>query len=714
MIYSGNEIKVSLLKNNIAELSFDASKSIVNKLDQLTVNELQQAIEAIKKNTSIQGLLITSTKDTFIIGADIPELIAIFREPEAKQKTFFASAHKLFNSIEDLPYPTASVIDGLALGGGLEIALTTDFRVISSQAKIGFPEVGLGICPGYGGTVRAPRLIGLTDALTWLTSGKQNKATDALQLKIVDLIVEPDKLKTAAQDLLLKAINKEIDYKKQRQVKLSPMQLTDEQKKESFNTAIAANSKMAKHYPATNEIINLLTQTISLPREQALTLEQTSCIKLGQTDVADSLLGLFMNDQLIKQKAKKYAKQARPIKCAAVLGAGIMGGGVAYQSAVSGIPILMKDINEQGNNLGMAEADKILSKNVKRGFISEEQKKQTLQRIEPTLDYDNFQQVDLVIEAVVENAVVKKIVLPEVESKLKEQAIVTSNTSTISIDLLAQSLKRPENFCGMHFFNPVHAMKLVEVVRGKLTSEETTATVVKYAEAMGKISIVVNDCPGFLVNRVLFPYLGALELLIADGVDFVRVDQVMEKFGWPMGPAYLADVIGMDTCWHCQEVLSVGFPSRMEKKGHDAMAVLYKADHLGQKNEKGFYDYSRDENGKPKKEASPQAYELFRPLVTQVKKVSDEEILERMMVTICMETIRCLEEGIVETAAEADMAIIYGLNFPRFRGGVLRYIDTLGIANFIAIADKYVSLGAIYQPTAKLREMAKINQRFFA
>jgi len=713
MLYSGKNIHVLLLDNNIAELNFNATDSSVNKFDQLTLKELQAALAVIKSQPQLAGLVITSSKDTFVVGADITEFIPLFRESSDNIRDVFAKVHQLFNQLEDLPFPTVSVINGLALGGGLEVALTTDFRVMSSLAKIGFPEVGLGICPGFGGTVRASRLIGLTDGLAWMTSGKQYKAAVALQLGMVDVVAEPTNLQAVAVDLLAKAARGELDFKKRRQVKLQAMQLTEADKAVTLASAQEANKKTAAYYPAVGEIINLLAQSSVVARDKALALELDSFVTLAKTDVAASLIGLFMNEQLIKRKAKAYIKDANPVTKAAVLGAGIMGGGIAYQSAVTGTPILMKDINEQANELGMAEANNIVSKNVARGKMTEPQMNETLANIHPTLTYVGFDEVDVVVEAVVESPKVKGVVLPEAESKVKETAIMTTNTSTISINLLANYLKRPAQFCGMHFFNPVHAMKLVEVIRGTDTSEQTIATIVAYADKMGKIPIVVNDCPGFLVNRVLFPYLGGLESLIADGVDFAHVDKVMEAFGWPMGPAYLADVIGLDTCWHCQQVLSEGFPDRMKKEGNDAIATLHKAGNLGQKNSKGFYLYKRDDKGKAMKEANPEAYELFKPLLTNKAIISDQAIVERMMVTLCMETVRCLEEGIVETAAEADMGLLYGISFPRFRGGALRYIDTLGVANFVAIADQYKELGAIYQPTAKLREMARQGQRFF-
>ncbi|WP_231878808.1 3-hydroxyacyl-CoA dehydrogenase NAD-binding domain-containing protein, partial [Oleiphilus sp. HI0125] len=291
--------------------------------------------------------------------------------------------------------------------------------------------------------------------------------------------------------------------------------------------------------------------------------------------------------------------------------------------------------------------------------------------------------------------------------------ILTSNTSTISIDLLAKNLKRPENFCGMHFFNPVHMMPLVEVIRGEKTSEETIATTVAYAQAMGKTPVVVNDCPGFLVNRILFPYFGGFAALMRDGADFQRVDKIMEKFGWPMGPAYLLDVVGMDTANHGGEVMAEGYPDRMGKDFKTAIDVMFEAGRFGQKNDKGFYAYELDRKGKQKKVVDESVYDMIKPVVASSNEFTDEEIIERMMVPLCIETVRCLEDGIVDTAAEADMGLIFGIGFPPFRGGALRYIDSIGIEEFNKIADKYADLGALYTPTEGMREMAKTGKKFF-
>ena len=390
-----------------------------------------------------------------------------------------------------------------------------------------------------------------------------------------------------------------------------------------------------------------------------------------------------------------------------------MGGGVAFQSALKGTPIIMKDINQDGIKLGLNEAKKLLSKRVAKGKMDAGQMGDVLNAITPTLNYGDFKNVDLVVEAVVENPKVKDAVLRETEDAVREDTILTSNTSTISINLLAKNLKRPENFCGMHFFNPVHMMPLVEVIRGEKTSDRAIATTVAYAKAMGKTPIVVNDCPGFLVNRVLFPYFGGFAALVRDGADFQKIDKVMEKFGWPMGPAYLLDVVGMDTAKHANEVMAEGFPERMKADFKSAIDVMFENSRYGQKNDKGFYKYEEDKKGKPKKVVDEETYKLIEPVVDGSKDFDEEEIIARMMIPLCLETVRCLEDNIVEDPADADMGLIYGIGFPPFRGGALRYIDDMGVDKFVELADKYADLGPLYAPTEKLREMAKTGKKFF-
>ena len=714
MIYEGKAITVKALEGGIVELNFDLKGESVNKFNRLTLNELRQAVDTIKADGSIKGVIVTSGKDVFIVGADITEFVDNFKLPDEELVAGNLEANKIFSDFEDLGVPTVAAINGIALGGGLEMCLAADFRVASETARIGLPEVKLGIYPGFGGTVRLPRLIGTDNAIEWIASGKENSAADALKVSAVDAVVKPELLKDAALDLVKRAVSGELDYKAKRQPKLEKLKLNAIEQMMAFETAKGFVAGQAgPNYPAPVEAIKTIQKAASFGRDKALEVEATGFVKLAKTPVAASLIGLFLNDQELKKKAKDYDKQAKDVKMAAVLGAGIMGGGIAYQSAVKGTPILMKDIREEAIELGLGEASKLLGKRVEKGKLTPAKMAEALNAIRPTLSYGDFANVDIVVEAVVENPKVKQSVLAEVEGAVKEDAILASNTSTISISLLAQALKRPQNFVGMHFFNPVHMMPLVEVIRGEKSGETAIATTVAYAKKMGKTPIVVNDCPGFLVNRVLFPYFGGFAKLVSAGVDFVRIDKVMEKFGWPMGPAYLMDVVGIDTGHHGRDVMAEGFPDRMKDDRKSAIDALYEAKRLGQKNGKGFYVYETDKRGKPKKVFDESVLEVLAPIVYEKREVTDEDIINFMMIPLCLETVRCLEDGIVDTAAEADMGLIYGIGFPPFRGGALRYIDSVGVAEFVALADQYADLGPLYHPTEKLREMAKNGQKFF-
>jgi len=714
MIYEGKAITVKALESGIVELNFDLKGESVNKFNRLTLNELRQAVDAIKGDASVKGVIVTSGKDVFIVGADITEFVDNFKLPDEELVAGNLEANKIFSDFEDLGVPTVVAINGIALGGGFEMCLAADYRVMSATAKVGLPEVKLGIYPGFGGTVRLPRVIGVDNAVEWIASGKEKRAEDALKVHAVDAVVAPEKLQEAALDLVKRAISGELDYKAKRQPKLEKLKLNAIEQMMAFETSKGFVAGQAgPNYPAPVEAIKTIQKAANFGRDKAIEVEAAGFAKLAKTSVAESLVGLFLSDQELKKKAKNYDKQAREVKLAAVLGAGIMGGGIAYQSAIKGTPILMKDIREEGIQMGLDEASKLLGKRVEKGRMTPAKMAEALNAIRPTTSYGDFGNVDIVVEAVVENPKIKQAVLAEVEGLVREDAIIASNTSTISISLLAQALKRPENFCGMHFFNPVHMMPLVEVIRGEKTSETAIATTVAYAKKMGKSPVVVNDCPGFLVNRVLFPYFGGFARAIAHGVDFVRADKVMEKFGWPMGPAYLMDVVGVDTGHHGGDVMAEGFPDRMKDDSKTAVDVMYEANRLGQKNGKGFYAYEVDKKGKPKKVVDPQSYELLKPIVSETRELSDEDIINYMMIPLCLETVRCLEDKIVETAAEADMGLIYGIGFPPFRGGALRYIDSIGVAEFVALADKYADLGPLYHPTAKLREMAANGQRFY-
>jgi 3-hydroxyacyl-CoA dehydrogenase/enoyl-CoA hydratase/3-hydroxybutyryl-CoA epimerase/enoyl-CoA isomerase len=714
MIYEGKAITVKKIEGGIAQLNFDLEGESVNKFNRVTIEELGAAAESLKNAKGIKGLIVTSTKDCFIVGADITEFTDLFAGSEEELVANNIKANSVFSAIEDLPFPSVTAINGIALGGGFEMCLTTDYRVMSTTAKVGLPEVKLGIFPGFGGTVRLPRLIGADNAIEWIAGSKEYRADDAHKFGAVDAVVAPDKLVEAAIALVNQAIEGKVNYKARREEKTSKLKLNPMESMMTFETAKGFVAGQAgPNYPAPVEAIKVMQKHSGMSRDKAIEVEAKGFAKMAKTSVSSSLIGLFLNDQALKAKAKLLEPKASKVNKAAVLGAGIMGGGIAYQSALKGTPIIMKDIAQAGIDLGLKEATKLLTKRVEKGRMTPVQMAAVLNAIDPALSYGDFKDVNLVVEAVVENPKVKDIVLCEVENHVAENTVITSNTSTISINLLAKNLKRPENFCGMHFFNPVHMMPLVEIIRGEKTSEETIATTVGYAKAMGKTPVVVNDCPGFLVNRILFPYFGGFCALVRDGADFQNVDKVMERFGWPMGPAYLLDVVGMDTGKHAGQVMAEGFPDRMKNEFRTAIDVMFDEGRYGQKTEKGFYSYELDRKGKLGKVKDAASYELLKSVVQGKQEFTDEQIIERMMVPLCIETVRCLEDGIVDTAAEADMGLIFGIGFPPFRGGALRYIDSLGIEAFNKIADKYADLGALYTPTPGMREMAITGKKFF-
>ena len=714
MLMEGQAIRVQAVEEGIHEVVFDLKGDAINKLSQLTLEELREAVNTLQTTNGVTGVIFSSAKECFIVGADITEFNQMFDHDEDTIVEHLMGLQKLFNDIEDLPFPTVTAINGIALGGGFELALATDYRVMGDKAKVGLPEVKLGIYPGWGGTVRLPRLIGIDNANEWICGGSEKRPDAALKDGAVDAVVATHQVRDAAIALVKNCIAGKFDYQARRDEKQSPVKLNTIEQMMAFETAKGViGAKAGPHYPAPMQVLKTIQKACNMKRDQALEVEAKGFAKLAKNDVTRSLVGLFLKDQYIKKVSKKYESQGTPVTQAAVLGAGIMGGGVAYQSAVKGTPILMKDINMGALQLGLDEANKLLGKQLKRGRLDATKMAQTINRITPTLSYGDFNRVDLVVEAVVENVNVKKAVLAEVEGHLPEDAILTSNTSTISINELAKSLKRPENFCGMHFFNPVHLMPLVEVIRGEKTSEAAIARTVSYAKAMGKTPIVVNDCPGFLVNRILFPYFGGFAALLRDGADFRQIDKVMEGFGWPMGPAYLLDVVGVDTAHHADRVMAEGFPDRMEHEGENAIDRMYKLERFGQKNSKGFYKYEIDRKGKPKKIVDEEVFGLLSDVVGEAREFSTEEIIARMMIPLCIETVRCLEDGIVDSPAEADMGLIYGIGFPPFRGGALHYLDSMGLAAFCELAAQYEDLGPLYQPTEKMKQMAAAGETYF-
>lgn len=714
-MYQGNTLSLKTLDDAVVEMSFDLQGESVNKFNRQTVRELSEALDILEQRHDLAGLVITSAKPAFMVGADVNEFESVFAAGPEKVREYLALNNRNYNRLEDLPVPVVIAVAGYALGGGLELCLACDYRIASRDAKLGFPETKLGIIPGWGGTVRMPRLVGLDSAAEWIASARNYDSQSALKAGIVDSVVETDQLQSAALDCLRQCREDKLNFKARRTRKTGPLNLNEIEAGLAFESTkgfVAAQA--GPYYPAPLRAIEVMQNARKEGRDRALEIEADAFAELAASDTARALVGIFLNDQLLTRKAKGWERQAdKPVQRAAVLGAGIMGGGIAYQSAVKGIPVKMKDIAQAGIDQGLNEANKLLTKQVQRGRLDIGAMGEALNRIEPTLNYDGFDRVDLVVEAVVERAEVKRAALQETENKVTLDTVLASNTSTISISSLAESLQRPENFCGMHFFNPVYAMPLVEVIRAEKTSDRAIARTVAYANALGKKPVVVKDCPGFLVNRVLFPYFAGFAQLVRDGVDFHHIDKVMENWGWPMGPAYLLDVVGLDTAIHAEKVMAEAFPDRLARDYISCTEALHQVERLGQKTAKGFYDYEIDRKGKPVKKASAEADELVAEHMAEALQLDDQAIIARMVLPMAAELARCLEEGIVETPAEADMALVYGLGFPAFRGGLLRWIDSMGIKQFADMAADWARLGPLYELPESLNKRLAEGRPFY-
>jgi 3-hydroxyacyl-CoA dehydrogenase/enoyl-CoA hydratase/3-hydroxybutyryl-CoA epimerase/enoyl-CoA isomerase len=709
-MFEGQSIRLQMLGEGFAELCFDRRGEAFNKLDVPTVNELAAATDVLQREPAVRALLVTSAKAGFIVGADIFEFSGLFARSAAGITEHIAAQNAVFRRFEDLRLPIVTAINGVALGGGLEMALASDYRVIAQTAQVGLPEVKLGLFPGYGGTVRLPRLSGAAVAVDWISTGKPRTADEALKAGVADEAATAEELRSAALSRLALAVAtgewRARRARRQGSFAADPL---------NFAQARARLAKEARLQPAAAAAVDLMESCAGLGRDAALEKEHSAFAHIAHTQAAASLVQLFISEQRVKGKAKSHSAKARKCQRVGVLGAGIMGGGIAYSSAVRGFPVLMKDIAPNALELGIAEAQKQLDKQVTAGRLAAEQATAILATITPQLNYAGFEQLDLVIEAVVENMDVKRGVFSEVQQHLAPTTLIASNTSSLSIATMAEGLAAPDNFVGMHFFNPVPVMPLVEIVRGPRTSAAAVASAVGFTVALGKTPIVVRDCPGFLVNRVFTAYLLGYFRALHDGADFVVLDRVMEEFGWPMGPAHLQDVIGMDTLLRVVEVISAGYERRMAVDFVIPPELLVEQHRFGQKSGAGYYRYELNPKGKPKKAADARVPELLSKLQPRGPRPFDErELVERLMLPMIIEAALCLEESVADSAEEIDLACVLGLGFPRHAGGPLKYADWLGLKHVVERSGTYSSLGPLYTPTERMRDMAGTGEGYFS
>jgi len=705
----GRYLSLDVLGDGVMEIRLDHRGDSVNKLDERFTKELRVVLDRIRSDASLRGILLTSAKKAFLAGADLNVLSRLCERPEEALVAFSVENSNVLCALDDLPVPVIAAINGYALGGGLELALCADYRILASDGRVGLPEVSFGILPGWGGTVRLPRLTNCRVALDWIMGARPHEPQMALRDGLVDALAEPANLRQTALDWLRRAMGAELDWRERRRRRRSAFDLDHG----AVEAARAKAQNGARFHPAALALVDLLVRCAPLTRDAALVHEAETFARLAKTPTARALVGAYVHSQRITKNSR--SEEGSRVARVAVLGAGIMGGGIAFTSAINDIPVLLKDISPQALDLGTGEVRKLLSKQVDAGRMPQERADAVLRSIVPLLEFEHFDTADIVVEAIVENLEIKQDVLASVEALVKPGTVLASNTSSLSIAEIAAALERPEDLVGLHFFNPVHQMPLVEVIRGSETREHAITTAVGYASAIGKTPLVVKDCPGFLVNRLLGAYMTAFLRLVHDGADFLRIDRVMEAWGWPMGPAYLMDVAGIDTLDKALTILGRAYPNVMATSYPTAIQLLAARKRHGQKSGAGFYEYQMDAKGKLRRSQDPEVGGVLDQAQPQgPKSFDDEEIEERLILAMVLEAARCFEEKVTGGAAEIDFGMRLGAGFPAHHGGPLWYADSIGSAQIVRRSERYASLDGLYRLDAGIGEFMRGGGRFYA
>ncbi|HEX8170872.1 MAG TPA: 3-hydroxyacyl-CoA dehydrogenase NAD-binding domain-containing protein [Thermoanaerobaculia bacterium] len=688
-------------EGDLAILWFDLPGEKVNKFSSAVLHEFSALVDRVASMQEVKKLIIASRKrGIFIAGADVQEFTTV-TGPDAA-KAYVLLGQQVFTKLSKLPQVTVAAIDGACLGGGCEMAISCDWRVISDspKAQIGLPEVKLGIFPAWGGTSKLPRLIGLPAALDIILNGKALDGRRAKKAGLVDEVVEPGILLDVARQFAQRGKRKGGGRAKM-YVEGNPIA-------RSVIFGKARKAVLAQthgNYPAPLKAIEVMDYALSSGVERGMQREADEAAALVTNPVAQNLVRLFF--QMEESKKDPGSAKAADVHYVGVLGAGVMGGGIAQIVAdKTDAEVRMRDINWKAIGGGMKAASKVWRKKVERRRMTRGEMARKLARITGATDWSGFSRADVVIEAVVENLGIKRQVLAEFEGLAKPTAIFATNTSTIPITQIAAEAKRPENVVGMHFFNPVDRMPLVEVIRGEKTSEAAMVTVANLARKLGKTVVYCNDGPGFVVNRILGPYMNESGFLLEEGNSIESLDKAMVDFGMPMGPMALLDEVGIDVAAKVAGILTEAFGARMQKS--TVVEKLYADGRHGKKNSKGLYLY---ENGKRK---GPDA-SVYKVLGVRAPRPADEKaVVERMLLAMINEASLILDEKIVASAGELDLAMIMGTGFPPFRGGLLRYADALGLPYILARLDELSTrVGPRFRPNEPLKRLAERDGKFY-
>ena len=655
------------INQNVARIIFDLENEKVNKLSFEILKEFDEKLNIIKDDSSIKALVIDSAKkDIFIAGADIKEIEKLKDEKEVYDSLM--EVHQIFNKLENLTIPTIAYVNGACMGGGLELALACKYRVITTnpKTKLAFPEIKLGIFPGFAGTIRAPKIIGLVAALDLILTGKTIDAKKAYKLNLADIIFDDAQKEFMLDDFIKKAIygtiEKRIDFNLLNYAPLNEI---------VFNKTLKGLlNKVNKDFQAPFVALEVIRATINKEFEDSIKVEAREFAKLAITKESKNMIKLFF---LFEKLNKNFEKTQNPISNAVVLGNGVMGKGIIwlFSKYLNDVRIKIRDISHA--NEIIKDVSKIYDYLIKSRKMTKNEVDFKLNKISYTDKFNGFKNFDFIIEAIIEDEETKKDTYKQIENIVNENAIIATNTSSISIEKLASEIKNKENFLGVHFFNPVNLMPLVEVIPTSNTSKETINKVFELLITAGKTPILVGDCAGFIVNRILLPYLNEAAFILEEGSKIEKIDSLIKNFGMPMGPFTLADTVGIDIGYKVAKILNEAYGSRMPIAS--IIEKMNDAKFLGLKTKAGFYEY----DGKDKYVNT----HVTSMIQNNTKIFEDEQIVQRCIYIMINEASRCLEENIVSDASIIDFAMITGTGFPAYKGGLLSYANEIGLKNIL-------------------------------
>lgn len=703
------------IENGVLRVHFDRPREKVNLLSMELLEMLAQLLDDCRARDDVRGLLFISDKPgMFLAGMDVEQIGAVTDGHRAAEAARLGQA--TFGRIADFGRPSVAAIGGTCLGGGTELVLACDFRLAAEtpEFKIGLPETQLGIVPGFGGTQRLPRLIGLPAATDLILSGRQLDGRAALRAGLIDRIVPPAYLEREALALLQQASERGrartvVAVRRRQPWTVSTIGRLAPLRRWALARARKQLAERAdpRSYPAPFRALEAIDAAFALPEAQGFDLEARLVGELVPSPTAKNLIWLFQSQTALKSDDVRPSAVPRRVRRVAVLGAGIMGGGIAQLVADHELAVRLKDLRYDAILTALQTANDVWQRQVRRKRLSPRRLAQKMAFIAPTLDDRGLATVDLVLEAVVERLDVKRQVLSALEARIGERTVFASNTSSLPISDIAERAMRPERVVGLHFFNPVHRMPLVEIIAGRESSPEALATVHALAVKLGKVPILVKDGPGFLVNRILTFYVNEAMRLLVEGSRIETIDRAMTSFGLPVGPLALLDQIGLDTAAHVGEVLRAAFGKRAAGET-TLLTSMVGAECLGRKSGRGFYRWKDGRREQP----DPEVYSRLGRVPERA--LPTETIEERMVLAMVNEAALCLEEGVVREPRDVDVAMVMGTGFPPFRGGLLRWADAAGIP---VVTDRLSRLadahGERFRPAGLLGEMVRGQQRFY-